>query len=900
MSDFDARLEQGSLAGHTDVPLLTNPLLRGTVRRHDPDGGHAAPYFAGLSGQSLRVFVGNGPGITGQLASITINFASDDYQAVVSAVNAVSPTHIRWKESDGFAGIECVHAGEKFWMSIGSASTAGALTALGYKAYPSPGAFSRAGDFASAPSNRSQANPTGTKLLSKDESLSTSSINRAIIGMLEGIGARLSDLDKPIVVYRDYPMTISAVPFTVDNSLFVTGDITDKLSIKALTNPLSLAPLQKSIAVMYDSGPKVVPLYSTSGDPVFVEFVSYGRSETVDPTDQSVTWGSPPVNPAAKLGEDVAQSMKIALTAITKIEGNVITATGAGFNTNLVSPGDVITIQNATNNTPFNHNGEFVILSILNANSIVVRPLGQNEDLVDTSEDRPRALNQELPPATSYGDVGVYVGWGIPLAGPSSTAADRIYFKLSVNANFDLPEAPILRLPIVTTLRQALVDDLLASTDFLADPTVAKTSLLNVFNKSNTFTDGVVLKPRAAPEEDAQVKTEIGPSDDLELLWEVTDPLDAAVVCVRLYSQKTGGKFLLTSNAKYSTSGTNWVADDTLPGLQSTVLEIGREEITSRSFPSDQSPTNPTTVNFSFPMTNAVPNLARMKVPISDTATTNSLHLFLEQMGPDQGGGSRYGSRIYGVGKAGVASTGFLYTTNAKFDDATGLWTKDIAGQNAARFYFSSDGISWKYRKSATSGTWDDANGWDGVASTLIGAAGVVFTRDYLPYPVAGFIQNRPGADLNATILLMQSSGQSTEFVRVYVRNELIIVSANARWSNQDGLWVSDAAGEMYLTIVGGGTFSLYRENAPSGSFLVDDPSVSPWSETFLDSKPYQNFLNGYLDMIESGSAPAAPGATKGRLFMKDNGIASPGRKSQLCIKWPDNTITVIAESPAS
>lgn len=47
---------------------------------------------------------------------------------------------------------------------------------------------------------------------------------------------------------------------------------------------------------------------------------------------------------------------------------------------------------------------------------------------------------------------------------------------------------------------------------------------------------------------------------------------------------------------------------------------------------------------------------------------------------------------------------------------------------------------------------------------------------------------------------------------------------------------------------------------------------------------------------------PSVVNTDKGNatLFVRTNGIATPGAKTQLCIVWEDDSITVLAEGPAS
>jgi len=49
-TNVDPRFARGSLNGNASVPRLSNPQIRGSVRRSDPDGSHAQPFWSGLNG----------------------------------------------------------------------------------------------------------------------------------------------------------------------------------------------------------------------------------------------------------------------------------------------------------------------------------------------------------------------------------------------------------------------------------------------------------------------------------------------------------------------------------------------------------------------------------------------------------------------------------------------------------------------------------------------------------------------------------------------------------------------------------------------------------------------------------------------------------------------------------
>ena len=82
----------------------------------------------------------------------------------------------------------------------------------------------------------------------------------------------------------------------------------------------------------------------------------------------------------------------------------------------------------------------------------------------------------------------------------------------------------------------------------------------------------------------------------------------------------------------------------------------------------------------------------------------------------------------------------------------------------------------------------------------------------------------------------------------------------------------------------------------PDKNIVADDWNAIAQAEVDLrDALLVGNFFG----MTEQTTAPATPANYGARLFVRSNGIASPGTKTQLCVKWSGGTITVIAESPA-
>lgn len=557
----DGRYERGGTIGNTNVPIIANPVIRGSVRRNDPDGGHTQPWFASLAGTSLNLTVGV---VGGSASSFTVNFTTNNYADAVAAVNAVSPSNFKWLESDGVAAIQNQHAGGKNYIEI-TGGTAAAV--FGMAVFPAPGSYSQAGDIDSAPADKVQQNPQTTKLLSHDENLSTQGINRAILGAILSLDKRLNDLDREMVVYQNFVVTpYSSISAGTSDSvrLLNTSDYGSRLSYTAFI----VAQAYKQVASVLTDVSVPLPLYDGSGNLVTLLHVSYGPSDTATPTAQTVTWGSPPSNPGANLAVQLIQSFKVPLINITSITGSTIVATGANFVTQGVQPHDTVTIQSPTNTLPFDHSGEYVVVQVIDNNTIVVRPMGDNEPMPHSTEDKPRGLNTFLGPGTNYGQIGVYVGHAIRMHGPNTgTITDGLFFKLSsaltVGSNY------ILKLPVTMSLREMLGSALLPSTDFSADPEIAYLNKLNIFAVLNTFSAGLSATGTSAtvPAIDTPLN---GGATPYTLLWKIDTGTNGNI---RFYGS-AATNLLITMNAVWG--GATWSKDNT--GQPAYVLYMGNSE----------------------------------------------------------------------------------------------------------------------------------------------------------------------------------------------------------------------------------------------------------------------------------------------------------------------------------
>lgn len=408
MGSNTSKLSLEKAIGNVNLPRVINPTIRGAVRRANPDGGHASPFFLGLNGKTLLVEA------TPVVGNITINFVSDFIVDAIATINAASPANLSGADEDGYIRLTNLNTGNKNSLKIkGGTST----TILGFVVDPEPGSVSYSGEIASSPPGRNQTstqnNPQGTHLLSQDEDLSSISINRAIAGSQEHAQRLIRDLDREIPIVRKVSVTTITLPVTTERA-FVITDPTIRFPVDgfgiAVSNPTSLLIDQ---LVRLKSSPDDIDVYDISQtDPVpHISKVIYntGLIGVSDTTQTFTTWGTPD-------GKSVFASQlrnKQPPVAITNIRGNIIETSLSAFVTNTIQAGDTVIIESANNNTPFNHNGEFVVTEVIGETRIAVRSKGSAEKTFVTAN-IPTELNSNLPGGTAYGTIRVIVGSYIP------------------------------------------------------------------------------------------------------------------------------------------------------------------------------------------------------------------------------------------------------------------------------------------------------------------------------------------------------------------------------------------------------------------------------------------------------------------------------------------------------
>lgn len=422
--------DPNQLVGDAEVPYLSNPIVTGNVRRHDPDNQHAYPYVPSLTGKRLVLEISRSPGNPTPL-TLTIDFSlsgeTDSFKKAIEEINTVGGADLQAFDAGGYLRLISQHAGFDNYLLVKGGSTNTAAALLGLMISPLPGSISYAGEMASTPPGPEQANPQGTQLVGKDEDLTSSVINRAILGMQQYTNRLLREFDRELVGIKEYSgITLIDGGTWGWGSYFALDDSTTRIPLKEFMG----GSLMDLVNVLGSNGEEIVPIAAAGeigasvwdGSKVYVTDVCYGGPPWTGSLFGS--WNPPSGGDGGTIYDTgVYQKTKHAAVAITVIHGNLLVCDTATFLTKLVQPGDTLLVQNATNTYPFDPNGEYVVERVLSETQVQVRAKTQFEDKVWSTSPTPTRPNAEGNPS-AYGEVFVPIGFFLPVS--------RLRFKTNV------------------------------------------------------------------------------------------------------------------------------------------------------------------------------------------------------------------------------------------------------------------------------------------------------------------------------------------------------------------------------------------------------------------------------------------------------------------------------------
>lgn len=426
------------LLGNTEVPKSANPILRSAARRLDPDGTSTAPYYAGVAGQILSIEYTDAASVV-QTENITI--ASNSYSAIITQINAVDSANLEALDQDGFLALRNLNAGESHYIKILPqgvlANEAAGL--LGFIVDPFPGSVSYAGEYLSAPSARTQGNPQGTSLVSKNEDLTSQSVNRAVFSALRFAERNRIDLDREVLTVEKVAVTLAnnstvaaadGVPggqqAAVAN-VFTLNDPTLRIPVGLFTSADPGALALEEIFKLIVNGSDVVFNVDSGGPRFRIRSVHYSTTpatpnfrDAAQLSNTFAVWGTPDNRSIFGSAAALHQMAKHPATAITEITANIIKCTGATFETDMVQPGDTCRITGATNTAPFDHNGEYIVETVWDEETISVRAKNVSDPNI-FGDPTPTELN---PTGSGLGSVTILIGHYLPASNLVFTIED--------------------------------------------------------------------------------------------------------------------------------------------------------------------------------------------------------------------------------------------------------------------------------------------------------------------------------------------------------------------------------------------------------------------------------------------------------------------------------------------
>lgn len=403
----DNKLSWLHLLGNVLLPRNTQPTIRSSQRRLDADGVSATPYYANASGKTLKVTY-----TQNDLTPATQNIAlaGNSLATIISNINAVDAANLFAFDDGGFLAVQNLNPGKTHYIKINTYSPSGsdAGPVLGFIQDPLPGSISYAGEFSSTPGIKSQSNPNGTALIGQNEDFTSSAFNRSLASVLLLLDKAISDLERPIVVFKDVSLTFANHPVSTAKRVAQINDDTIRLPLFDFFDTNGNTVFERYFRILTNNS----QIFNTSGTYSEAAIVqAYYATSGTSLTSASVfsAWGTPdghtiysPTSPSAVPNKD-----KQASTAVTSIVGNVVYCAGALFQTKKVAKGDPVQLT-ASTLQPFDHSGWFAVSEVLDETHLSLRPMSPSET-APAAGNKPQALN----PAAG-GTLRVAVGYYIP------------------------------------------------------------------------------------------------------------------------------------------------------------------------------------------------------------------------------------------------------------------------------------------------------------------------------------------------------------------------------------------------------------------------------------------------------------------------------------------------------
>jgi len=399
--------------GNTDSPVVTQPILRGSVMK-DSSGEFASL----LIPSELAIETEDGATSGG----ISVVFKGTTMVQVLDDINSALTGYATAEEYEGCLVLKSVGTGEGAYIRIMPPVSGfdDASAVFGFEVHPHPLATVSARDLLDTPVRpRQQENPIGTKFIGTGEDRIGKSYNRAL-DMLARNGDLLytwlqRSVARKATIVVDSTRHAAQLDTNVDGTIDQV-DLSDLSVFNAdlaglrlyvgkslgLTRNSNLAQIS-TVYQVADGEMKEIP----AGDrTVRIGAVTRGQRGGVLPSfaDDITAPTSPVPNTTGvsadggnALGVDRAKHSGVTITEVR--QRTTIVCAGATFETNGVVAGDVATITGAGVSSPFNHNGTYRVDVVVSEEELVLRPADETTDA------------QELNPAAgAFGTVVISSG----------------------------------------------------------------------------------------------------------------------------------------------------------------------------------------------------------------------------------------------------------------------------------------------------------------------------------------------------------------------------------------------------------------------------------------------------------------------------------------------------------
>lgn len=352
-----------TLAGK-NLTFPTYSRIRGSVRRSDPDGVSAVPYFPTVSAtQTLNVAT--------QAGLVTVTLTGNALSVVLADINTALAGAARAVDDDGCIAIESLVAGGAGAVGVSNnPGTAG--IGLGFDTvngfWPILGV---AQNLSSAPEGR-LGNPYGAAFI-RNENISSEVINRNFGRLSANTDVLWSDHVKQVIVYESVPFSVGAfgislTPTPTGNRFFI-----GRSTISEPQTGLNASSTKRDLAAYYQIIDNVTGLPANSQ----VHAIVRGTAPlTFPPYADSPSWADATGKNILGLDQD-----KVTASAITAMSGGrFVTCAGATFITTKVEAGDYAEIAGATNLGRWSNDGYiWVVEEVISETMLALRPMSEGE-----------------------------------------------------------------------------------------------------------------------------------------------------------------------------------------------------------------------------------------------------------------------------------------------------------------------------------------------------------------------------------------------------------------------------------------------------------------------------------------------------------------------------------------